>query len=80
MSKILRVSLFLMVALSLVLAACGAPATEAPATEAATEAPATEAATEEPTVVPTEENPMAAYAPDAVEGDVVTAGSSTRCV
>ncbi|MBL8063545.1 MAG: PstS family phosphate ABC transporter substrate-binding protein [Anaerolineales bacterium] len=77
MSKILRVSLFLMVALSLVLAACGAPATEAPATEAATEAPATEAATEEPTAVPTEEDPMAAYAPDAVEGDVVTAGSST---
>lgn len=77
MSKIFRVSLFLMVALSLVLAACGAPATEAPATEAATEAPATEAATEEPTAVPTEEDPMAAYAPDAVEGDVVTAGSST---
>ncbi|MBN8657183.1 MAG: PstS family phosphate ABC transporter substrate-binding protein [Anaerolineae bacterium] len=77
MSKIFRVSLFLMVALSLVLAACGAPATEAPATEAATEAPATEAATEEPTAAPTEEDPMAMYAPDAVEGDVVTAGSST---
>lgn len=77
MSKIFRVSLFLMVALSLVLAACGAPATEAPATEAATEAPATEAATEEPTAAPTEEDPMAAYAPDAVEGDIVTAGSST---
>jgi phosphate binding protein len=62
------------VALSLVLAACGAPATEAPATEAvveATEAPA------EPTAVPTEEDPMAMYAPDAVEGDVISAGSST---
>ncbi|HNB36985.1 MAG TPA: PstS family phosphate ABC transporter substrate-binding protein [Anaerolineales bacterium] len=77
MSKIFRMSLFLMVALSLVLAACGAPATEAPATEAATEAPATEAATEEPTAAPTEEDPMAMYAPDAVEGDVITAGSST---
>ncbi len=76
MSKIFRVSLFLMVALSLVLAACGAPATEAPATEAATEAPATEAATEEPTPAATED-PMAMYAPDAVEGDVITAGSST---
>lgn len=76
MSKIFRMSLFLMVALSLVLAACGAPATEAPATEAATEAPATEVATEAPTEAVVED-PMAMYAPDAVEGDVVTAGSST---
>jgi len=73
MSKIVRMSLFLMVALSLVLAACGAPAEEAPATEAVVESPATEAATE----APAEEDPMAAYAPDAVEGDVITAGSST---
>ncbi|MBK6646077.1 MAG: hypothetical protein IPG44_10080 [Anaerolineales bacterium] len=73
MSKIVRTSLFLMVALSLVLAACGAPAEEAPATEVATEVAATEVATEAPT-----EDPMAAYAPDAVEGDVVTAGSSTN--
>ena len=76
MSKIVRMSLFLMVALSLVLAACGAPAEEAPATESATEVVATEAATEEPTAVATED-PMAAFAPDAVEGDVITAGSST---
>ena len=74
MSKIVRMSLFLMVALSLVLAACGAPA--APATEAATEVVATEAATEEPTAVATEDA-MAAFAPDAVDGDVITAGSST---
>ena len=78
MSKFVRMSLFLLVALSLVLAACGAPAEEAPATEAVVEAPATEemaateAATEE--VV---EDPMAMYAPDMVEGDVITAGSST---
>ena len=74
MSKTVRSLLFVVVALSLVLAACGTPATEAPATEAvveATEAPA------EPTAVPTEVDPMAMYAPDAVEGDVVTAGSST---
>lgn len=79
MSKFIRMSMFLLVALSLVLAACGSsPAEEAPvveevATESATEVPATEAATE----APAEEDPMAMYAPDAVEGDVVTAGSST---
>lgn len=72
MSKIFRTSLFLMVVLSLVLAACGTRATEAPAIEAATEAPPTE----EPTPTATED-PMAAYAPDAVTGDVITAGSST---
>jgi phosphate binding protein len=76
MSKIFRTSMFFLVALSLVLAACGAPATEAPAAEAATEAPAAEAATEAPTEAVVED-PMAMYAPDAVEGDVVTAGSST---
>jgi phosphate transport system substrate-binding protein len=74
MSKTVRSLLFVVVALSLTLAACGAPATEAPvATEAvveATEAPA------EPTAAPTED-PMAMYAPDAVEGDIITAGSST---
>ena len=74
MSKTVRSLLFVVVALSLVLAACGAPATDAPvATEVvveATEAPA------EPTAAPTED-PMAMYAPDAVEGDIITAGSST---
>ena len=74
MTKTVRSLLFVVVALSLVLAACGAPATEAPvATEAvveATEAPA------EPTAAPAED-PMAMYAPDAVEGDIITAGSST---
>ncbi len=74
MTKTVRSLLFVVVALSLVLAACGTPATEAPvATEAvveATEAPA------EPTAAPVED-PMAMYAPDAVEGDIITAGSST---
>ena len=74
MTKTVRSLLFVVAALSLVLAACGAPATEAPvATEVvveATEAPA------EPTAAPTED-PMAMYAPDAVEGDIITAGSST---
>jgi phosphate binding protein len=77
MSKTVRSILFVIVALSLVLAACGAPTTEAP-----TAAPEPTKAVEptkapEPTAVPTEEDPMAMYAPDAVEGDVVTAGSST---
>ncbi|MBL8102086.1 MAG: PstS family phosphate ABC transporter substrate-binding protein [Anaerolineales bacterium] len=74
MSKIVRTLLFVMTAMSLLLAACGAPAVEAPvATEAvveATEAPA------EPTAAPTDD-PMAMYAPDAVTGDIITAGSST---
>ncbi len=74
MFKSVRLFVFVFVALSLALAACGTPATEAPvATEApATEAPATEAPTE--AVV---EDPMAMYAPDAVTGDIITAGSST---
>jgi phosphate transport system substrate-binding protein len=75
MFKTVRSLLFIVVAMSLLLAACGAPATEAPAeptaAPVATEAPA------EPTAVPTEADPMAMYAPDAVTGDVVTAGSST---
>lgn len=73
MSKIARSFIFVLLALSFVLAACGAPATEAPV---ATEAPATEAPTQEPTAEPTAD-PMAMYAPDAVTGDVITAGSST---
>lgn len=71
MSKFVRSSIFVVVALSFVLAACGAPATEVPVV---TEAAPTEAV--EPTAAPTEDA-MAMYAPDAVTGDVITAGSST---
>jgi phosphate binding protein len=70
MSKFVRSSIFVLVALSFVLAACGTPATEVPPTAAPTEVPA------EPTAAPTED-PMAMYAPDAVTGDIITAGSST---
>jgi phosphate transport system substrate-binding protein len=70
MSKFVRLFVFVVAALSLVLAACGAPATAAPTAVPATEVPA------EPTAVPTED-PMAMYAPDAVTGDIITAGSST---
>lgn len=78
MTKTVRSLLFVFVLASLVLAACGSPAaTEAPAVEP------TSVTAEEPTAVPAEptiaptEDPMAMYAPDAVSGDIITAGSST---
>jgi phosphate transport system substrate-binding protein len=67
MTKIFRSLMFLFVILSFILAACGGGA--------ATEIPAAQ-----PTTAPAEpapEDPMAMYAPDAVSGDVVLAGSST---
>ncbi|KXK15548.1 MAG: phosphate binding protein [Chloroflexi bacterium OLB14] len=74
MLKNVRLFVFVFVMLSLVLVACGTPATEAPV---ATEVPVTEVPeTEAPTEV-VAEDPMAMYAPDAVSGDVITAGSST---
>jgi phosphate transport system substrate-binding protein len=69
MTKSVRSLLFVFVILSFVLAACGSPATEAPVVEP-TAVPA------EPTAVSVED-PMAMYAPDAVSGDLITAGSST---
>jgi phosphate transport system substrate-binding protein len=72
MSKFARSFVFVIMALSFVLAACGTPATAAP-----TVAPEpTEAVVVEPTAAPVED-PMAMYAPDAVSGDIITAGSST---
>ena len=77
MTKSIRTVMFVFVVMSFMLAACGGQATVAP-----TQAP-------EPTAVPpttapeptaTEapvEDPLAMYAPDAVTGDVITAGSST---
>ena len=87
MSKFARTFMFVLITTSFVLAACGgastteapspteAPATEMPATEVPTEAP-TEAATEAPTEAATEDG-LAMYAPDAVSGDIIAAGSST---
>jgi phosphate binding protein len=70
MSKFARLFVFVLVALSVMLAACGAPVTETPV---ATTAPTDAAAPTEAVV----EDPLAMYAPDAVTGDVITAGSST---
>ncbi len=69
MSKFVRTFVFLLVALSFVLAACGT----SPSGDGT---PAPEVPVAEPTEVPAED-PMAAFAPDAVEGDIITAGSST---
>ncbi len=72
MRKNLFVSMFVLLVAVLVLSACGGSATptEKPVTEP------TSAPTEIPTVVPTVD-PLAMYAPDAVTGDIVSAGSST---
>ncbi len=69
MRKNLTVSLFVLLAAVLVLSACS-PATpvEEPVAVEPTDAPAT---------VPATEDPLAMYLPDAVSGDIVTAGSST---
>src|SRR5688572_3394193 len=81
MTKIVRTIMFAIIVTSFVLAACAPATTATPEpTEAPppTEAQPTEAA--EPTAAPTEapaEDPLAMYAPDAVSGDIVTAGSST---
>ena len=73
MTKFVRSFMFVLVTMGLLLAACGAPATQA---VEPTSAPAEPTAAPQPTAAPTED-PMAMYAPDAVSGDIVTAGSST---
>ena len=75
MTKFVRSFMFVFVVMSFVLAACGAPATEAP-TQAPEPTAVPPTTAPEPTLAPAED-PMAMYAPDAVSGDIVTAGSST---
>ena len=70
MRKNIFVSMFVLVIGALVLSACGAQATP---TVEATDMPQVQA-TDMPQVV---DDPMAMYAPDAVSGDIITAGSST---
>ncbi len=69
MRKNLTVSLFVLMAAVLVLSACS-PATPV-------EEPVVVDPTDAPTTVPATEDPLAMYLPDAVSGDIVTAGSST---
>lgn len=69
MRKNLTVSLFVLMAAVLVLSACS-PATPV-------EEPVVVESTDVPTTVPATEDPLAMYLPDAVSGDIVTAGSST---
>jgi len=76
MTKIVRSILFVFVLVSLVLVACGSPATEAPVVIEPTTVPAEPTTAPEPTVEPTAD-PMAMYMPDAATGDFVAAGSST---
>lgn len=69
MLKTIRSFVFVLVIVSLALAAC-APAAE-------TKSPATDApVVVEPTAAPTAD-PMAMYLPESVSGDIITAGSST---
>lgn len=71
MTNTARSLLFVFTAMSLLLAACGGTAaTEAPVVLEPTSVPAG------PTAAPAND-PMAMYLPDAVSGDIVTAGSST---
>lgn len=79
MTKFVRSFMFVLIVMSFVLAACGGATTpEAPAVEPTAAPPEPTGA--EPTTAATEapaEDPTAMYAPDAVTGDIVTAGSST---
>ena len=77
MTKFFRSFMFVLIAMSFVLSACGgATATEAAVVEPTAAPPEPTAAPAEPTEAPAED-PMAMYAPDAVSGDIVSAGSST---
>ena len=78
MTRFVRSFMFVLIAMSFVLAACGGATTpEAPAAEPTT-APAEPTTAVEPTAAEEPvDDPMAMYAPDAVSGDIVTAGSST---
>jgi phosphate transport system substrate-binding protein len=68
MTKFARPFMFVLIVMSFVLAACGGATTEAPPVVEPTSAPASE--------VP-KGNPLGTYMPDAVSGDIISAGSST---
>ena len=77
MTKFLRTLMFALILTSFALAACAPATTQAPEP---TDAPSPTVAQPGEAAKPTEapaDDPMAIYAPDAVSGDIVTAGSST---
>jgi phosphate transport system substrate-binding protein len=79
MTKIVRSFMFALIVTSFVLAACAPATTQAPELTDApppTEAQPTEAAESTATEAPVED-PLTMYAPDAVSGDIIAAGSST---
>jgi len=80
MRKNLFIIFAILIVASMLLSACGPTATATavpvPSDVSATEEPTAVPATEVPTVAPTAD-PMSMYMPDAVTGDIVTAGSST---
>jgi len=79
MSKFVRSFMFVFIVLSFVLAACAPATTQAPApTDAPPPTESMPVTGSEPTATEAPmEDPLAMYAPDAVSGDIVTAGSST---
>jgi len=72
MRKNLFVSLFILPVAVLVLSACGPATTPSPTVEVPVNSPVPPIATAIPTV-----DPLAMYLPEAVSGDIITAGSST---
>ena len=77
MTNFFRTFMFALIVTSFVLAACAPASTQAP--EPTDAPPPTEAqpnTAAEPTEAPADD-PLSMYAPDAVSGDIVTAGSST---
>ena len=62
---------------ALAMAACAPAATPTAAPVVEPTAPVMQGPTPAPTAVPTEEGPMAMYFPEAVTGEIVSAGSST---
>jgi len=79
MSKFVRSFMFTLIAMSVLLAACAPATTQAPApTDAPPPTESMPVTGSEPTATEAPmEDPLAMYAPDAVSGDIVTAGSST---
>jgi phosphate transport system substrate-binding protein len=79
MSKFARSFMFVFIVMSFVLAACAPATTQAPApTDAPPPTESMPVTGAEPTATEAMvEDPTAMYAPDAVSGDIVTAGSST---